>query len=78
MVHGDSKSREYLVGTIDYQRIEPLFGMIISSKMATLSELQTIYSMDDVYTLYDIVCTDNYNSFIINKNIQKAEAHNAK
>jgi|GEM_PF-4227211 len=40
--------------------------------MATLRELDTVYSLNDVYQLYDIVSTDNYNSAQVQKNIKKS------
>lgn len=55
----------------EYRDIEPIFGIIISSKMATLHELSTVYSLNDVYLMHDILYTDNYNSEIMQKNIKK-------
>lgn len=40
--------------------------------MATLHELDTVYSLNDVYQLYDIVYTDNYNNAQVQKNIKKS------
>lgn len=39
--------------------------------MVTLHELRSIYSLDDVYIMYDILMTDNCNQSIVNENIRK-------
>lgn len=36
--------------------------------MATLHELGSVYSLRDVYQLYDIIYTDNYNNATMMKN----------
>ena len=35
--------------------------MVVSSGMATLHELQTVYGVEDVYNLAEIVSVDNHN-----------------
>lgn len=52
--------------------IVPVFGALISAKMATLHELRTVYTYHDVLDMYDIICTDNYNQQIVQLN-QEAE-----
>jgi len=37
-------------------------GVLISHKMATLHELQTIYSLEDAYRMLDVVLIDAYNN----------------
>lgn len=44
-----------------------MLGMVISSKLATLNELQTIYGIEDLYLLIEIVAVDNYNDYLINQ-----------
>jgi hypothetical protein len=39
--------------------------------MATLNELNTVYTLDDVYIMYDILQTDNYNNRMIQHNQEK-------
>lgn len=38
-----------------------LIGTIVSHKLATLHELQTIYSYDDALDMYEVICVNNYN-----------------
>jgi hypothetical protein len=37
-------------------------GAVISSRLATMAELSTVLSMEDVYVLLDIAAVDGYNS----------------
>jgi hypothetical protein len=36
--------------------------MVLSHKMATLEQLDTIYSVEDVYDMIEIIMVDNYNT----------------
>ena len=38
------------------------FGVLISRKLATLHELDTIYGTEDVYDMLEIIAVDNANS----------------
>jgi len=38
-----------------------LIGVIISRKLATLYELQTIYGIIDAQDLFEVIRVDNYN-----------------
>lgn len=56
-----------------YQKIDNALGTIINKRLATLHELQTIYSLDDAMLLYDIILTNEANelkaeNFIMKKN----------
>lgn len=35
--------------------------MIVSRRLATLRELQTVYSLEDAYTMLEIIQVDNHN-----------------
>ena len=50
-------------GVIDYPEVPAMFGVIITRRIATLYELQTIYSLDDAVDLYEIVAVNNYNEW---------------
>lgn len=39
----------------------------MSSKMATLYELQTIYGVEDVYDMLEVLNVDNHNQELANK-----------
>lgn len=38
-----------------YVNVPPLIASVVNSRLATLNELQTIYSLEDLYNLYEIV-----------------------
>ncbi|WP_371683003.1 MULTISPECIES: transglycosylase [Enterobacteriaceae] len=40
---------------------------IISSKLATLYELDTVYGTEDLWRLLEINTVDNYNQMVINR-----------
>ena len=40
-----------------------MLGVIITRKLATLYELQTVYSLDDAADLYEIAAVNNYNEW---------------
>lgn len=40
----------------------PLIGAVVFSGLATLAELQTIYSLEDAYLLLETDIVDRYNS----------------
>ena len=46
---------------IEYPSVPALLGVVISKKLATLRELQGLYSYDDLWDLYEIVLVNNYN-----------------
>lgn len=45
----------------DYPNVSGLIGTIVSHKLATLHELQTIYSYDDALDMYEMIVVNNYN-----------------
>ena len=50
----------------------PIIGALVSSKMATLAELQSVYGGEDAYDLLEILYVDNFNKSLINKRNQNA------
>ena len=49
---------------MNYKNIEPILGLIISKKLATLKELEEYYSLEDVIDLLENIEIDCYNEFI--------------
>lgn len=35
--------------------MSPMIGAVVSSKLATLNELQTVYSTEDLFDLHEII-----------------------
>jgi hypothetical protein len=50
-----------------------IVGAIVSAKLATLHELQTVYGLEDAYDLLEIASIDAYN---INQAHKKHGNHN--
>ena len=40
-----------------------MLGVIVTRRLATLHELQTVYSIDDAVDLYEIAAVNNYNEW---------------
>ena len=55
----------------EYPNVSGLIGTIITHKLATLYELQTIYSYEDALDMYEVICVNNYNERQILKHQQK-------
>ena len=55
-------------GVVNYGNICGILGVLISQKLATLNELQTVYSLEDAYLLYEIITVDSYNDRIVATN----------
>jgi len=39
-----------------------MLAVIINNKLATLNELKTVYSIEDAYTLLEIIVIDSHNT----------------
>jgi hypothetical protein len=48
---------------IEYPTVPGMLGVIITRRLATLHELQTVYSIDDAVELYEIAAVNNYNEW---------------
>lgn len=51
--------------TKDYVNIGSLIGTLIASRVATLYELQTIYSLEDAMDMYEAIAVPKYNEWKI-------------
>lgn len=45
----------------------PLIGNLVSGGMATLAELQTIYTLEDAFMLQEVLLLKNYHSWLSTK-----------
>lgn len=43
-----------------------MIGAIISKRLATLHEIDTVYGTQDIFDLMEIIAVDNYNDHILN------------
>jgi len=52
---------------MDYVNIPPTIGAVASSRMATLHEMDTVYGIEDVYDMMEILSIDAHNRRILSK-----------
>jgi hypothetical protein len=50
---------------IQYPTVPGIVGVVISKGMATLFDLQTKYSLDDLYDMYEVILVNNYNESLL-------------
>lgn len=48
-------------GLIGYENTPPLIGALVSGKLATLWELQSVYGIMDAYNLLEVQTVDAHN-----------------
>ncbi len=46
---------------MNYTNVPPVIGTLVSARVATLAELQTVYGLEDVYNMLEILKVDNHN-----------------
>lgn len=46
---------------MDYPNVDPVIGAIVSEKQATLQELKTVYSLEDMYDMWEVIAVNRYN-----------------
>lgn len=49
---------------IKTENIHPLFSAIIMNKLATLHELETVYSYEDALNMVEAISVNNYNEWV--------------
>lgn len=53
-------------GLIDYPNLPRTIAVLISAGKATLHELETVYGMEDVYDMLEIIMVDAHNHRVLN------------
>ena len=48
-----------------------MVGAVIAEKTATLQELRTVYSLEDLFDMWEVIMTSRYNEYISAKNASK-------
>lgn len=54
-------------GLAMYENVPQTIATVVSSKLATLHELDTVYGTEDLWKLLEINTVDSYNQMVINK-----------
>lgn len=52
-------------GLKDYPNVPKTIGAVLSCRVATYHELQSVYSLEDVYDMLEVVAVDAQNRTII-------------
>lgn len=52
---------------LEYTNIPRTVATVISGKLATLIELQTVYGIEDMWNLLEIIIVDNTNARVVNE-----------
>jgi hypothetical protein len=52
---------------VDYVALPGAVGRVVSARLATLHELQTIYGLEDLYDLLEIVLVDAHNARVVDE-----------
>ena len=52
---------------IDYQATTKAIATVVSSKLATLHELDTVYGVEDLWILLEVNAVDRHNAYIASK-----------
>lgn len=49
-------------GAVCYLNIPTPIAMVVSAKLATLHELDTVYSLEDMWDMLEVIAVDSHNS----------------
>lgn len=55
------------MGLVKYENVPSTIATVVSSKLATLYELDTFYGTEDLWRLLEINTVENYNQMVINR-----------
>jgi hypothetical protein len=48
-------------GMLEYRNLPRMIGAVISANKATLNECETIYSVEDIYLMLEVISIDVHN-----------------
>lgn len=51
-------------GLLEYSNLPPTIGALVSTGKATLHECETVYSIEDVYLMLEVVIIDAHNRHV--------------
>jgi hypothetical protein len=54
-------------GLLEYENVQKIVGSVVSHRLATFHELDTIYGTEDLYNMMEIIAVDNHNQRVMNK-----------
>ena len=58
--------RHSAVGLVNYANVPRIIGTLISSRLTTLDQLQSVYGVQDAYDLLEVLSVDAHNEQVAN------------
>ena len=55
------------MGLVKYENVPSTIATVVSSKLATLYELDTLYGTEDLWRMLEINTVESYNQMVINR-----------
>ena len=49
---------------MDFPNVDGLIGAVVAEGKATLNELRTVYDLEDLLDLYEVIVTGRYNEYL--------------
>ena len=62
------EKKSYLIG---HPNLSPMISAVVSQRLATLYELQSVYSSEDLFNLYEVVLVKLHNENVEYKKMRK-------
>ena len=63
---------------LQYPNMPQILGTVISHGKATLHELDTVYGLEDVYLMLDIIKVDAQNRHVVNQYFEREARQKAR
>jgi hypothetical protein len=60
-------------GLAEYTNVPAAVSAVISARLATLHECDTIYSVEDIYLMLEIVSVDTFNKNVVTEYVRRKE-----
>jgi len=49
---------------VDFPNVDKMIGLVIAHRQATLHELKTVYTLEDLYDLFEVIAVTSHNEFL--------------
>lgn len=56
---------------MDFPNVDGFIGAIVASRQATLRELNTVYTLEEAFDLFEIVVTSNINEYLAHEHANR-------
>lgn len=69
------RSGDLPANLLEYANVPRTIGAVMSHRMASLHELQTVYSLEDVYDMLEVLNVDAHNQDLMLRTKPHADRH---